>query len=300
VTAGALPAGFEDATAPVKDIEMHYVQGGSGDPLVIIHGGWDCWWAWREIIPTLAERRTVILPALRGLAQTSKPAGGYDGDNVGDDVYQLLRQLGHERFALVGHDWGGLAAYALAAQHPDAVERLAIFEMVIPGTGILEQAIIPAPNGAYLWHFGLHSVPDIPELLIEGHLREYMKWFFTAGAARDDAVSDESLDRYVELYSQPGAIPAFLAYYRSFWTHGEQVRAHMTNRLAMPVLAYGGAASIGAGVEACMRMLADDVQGGVISDCGHWVAEEQPAVVLELLEAFLGNDRPHVQRGTGA
>jgi pimeloyl-ACP methyl ester carboxylesterase len=84
-----LPTGFESRTAAVKDFRMHYVIGGEGPPIVIVHGGWDSWWAWREVAPTLAESHTVVLPALRGLAKSSKPASGYDADNLGDDVYQL-------------------------------------------------------------------------------------------------------------------------------------------------------------------------------------------------------------------
>jgi pimeloyl-ACP methyl ester carboxylesterase len=283
----SLPAGFLSQTVPVKDVELHSVIGGSGSPVVIVHGGWDSWWAWREIAPALAEEHTVILPALRGLAESSKPHDGYDADNLGDDLYELLAALGHRRYALVGHDWGGVACYALAAQHPEAVERLAIFEMVIPGVGILEQAITPQPGGAFLWHFGFHSVPDIPELLIDGHLREYMRWFFTAGAASPDAVSQDSVDRYVELYSRPGALPAFLRYYRNFWLHGEQVKAHMNGpKLSMPVMAFGGDASVGPAAQMCMEVLAEDVRGGIIPECGHWIAEEQPEFVLARLREF--------------
>jgi pimeloyl-ACP methyl ester carboxylesterase len=283
-----LPDGFHSASVPVKDIQMHYVSAGSGPVVMIVHGGWDSWWAWREIAPTLAASHTVIMPALRGLAETTKPSDGYDANNLGDDLYQLLRQLGHKRCTLVGHDWGAVACYTLAAQHPEVVERFAIFEMTLPGLGLLEQAIIPRPGGAYLWHFALHCVPDIPEMLIEGHLRDYMKWFFTHGAATLDAVGDESLDHYVELYSQPGAMPAFLQYYRELWVHAEQIKEHMAHaKLGMPVMAYGGDASIGPGVQMSMGQLADRVDGGVIPNCGHWVAEEQPDFVLARLQEFL-------------
>jgi pimeloyl-ACP methyl ester carboxylesterase len=282
-----LPDGFHSGTAVVKDIRMHYVQGGSGDPVVIVHGGWDSWWAWREVIPALAKDHTVILPAIRGLAGTSKPQDGYDANNIGDDLYHLLRGLGHERYSVVAHDWGAVAAYTLAAQYRDSVDRLCIFEMVVPGIGMLEQAIVPQPGGAFLWHMGFHSVPDIPELLIEGHLREYMQWFFTAAAAVPDAVGKESLDHYVDLYSRPGAMRAFLQYYRELWVHGEQIREHAQRKLTIPVAAWGGDASLGEFARLGMAELADNVTGGVIPMCGHWIAEEQPAFVLERIQEFL-------------
>jgi pimeloyl-ACP methyl ester carboxylesterase len=267
---------------------MHYVIGGSGPPLVIVHGGWDSWFAWRRIAPALARERTVILPAMRGLARTTKAEHGYDADNLGDDLYVLLSAIGHDRCALVGHDFGGMAAYALAAQHPDAIERLAIFETVLPGLGMLEQAIVPQPDGRFLWHMGFHAVPQIPEMLIDGHLREYMTWFFDHGAGAPGRVDQEAFDHYVELYSQDRAIAAFMNYYRQLWNSGEQVRAHAEQgKLTMPVIAWGGEASIGPGVQACMRQVAEHVDGGVISDCGHWVAEEQPERVLTQIQEFI-------------
>lgn len=289
-----LPAGFVSRTAVVKDFKTHYIIGGSGDPVVIVHGGWDSWWAWHRIIPSLAERHTVILPALRGLAKSSKPAGGYDADNLGDDLYQLLTtQLGLERFAVAGHDWGAMAAYTLAAQFPDSVTKLAIFEMAIPGVGMMEQAMVPAPGGQFLWHMAWHSVPDIPEMLLPGHLREYMQWFFTYFGSVPDAVSKESIDQYVELYSEAGALRAFMKYYQNFWVHAEQVKKHMARKLPMPVLGYGGDACLADLTRLCMEQLADDVTGGVIPNCGHWIAEEAPDFVGARLGEFLaGPDAP--------
>src|SRR6476659_934317 len=129
-----LPEGFVSESANVKDFRMHYIKGGQGDPIVIVHGAWDSWWAWRNVVPPLAANHTVIIVAPRGLALSGKPLGGYDGNTLGDDVYQLVTSLGYEKFALVGHDWGGHVAYTLAAQHPEAVTSLTIYEWAIPGT----------------------------------------------------------------------------------------------------------------------------------------------------------------------
>lgn len=283
-----LPEGFSSRTALVKDVKLHYVIGGEGPPIVILHGGWDSWWACREVIPALAADHTVILPAIRGLAKSSKPADGYDADNVADDIYRLVTEnLGFSEFALVGHDWGAVVSYSLAAQHRDTVTRLAIFEMVIPGVGMMEQAIIPQPGGQYLWHMGWQSVPDIPEMLIRNNLREYMQSFFTNYAAVPDAVDAESFDHYVDLYSEAGALRAFLAYYQNFWVHGQQVEEHKKMPLPMPVLAYGGDGCLGELTKQCLEGLAENVEGGVIPDCGHWIAEENPAFVTKSLQSFL-------------
>lgn len=284
-----LPMGFASRTAVVKDFRMHYVIGGDGPPLVLLHGGWDSWWAWRDVAPALAENHTVVLPALRGLAKSSKPASGYDADNLGDDVRTLLaNELKFDRFDLVGHDWGAVASYALAAQYPEVVSKLAIFEMLIPGVGPMEKIMEPRAGGQFLWHMGFHSVPDVPEMLIRNNLREYMQRFFTHYAAVPDAVDEESLDHYVGLYSEAGALRAFLTYYQNFWIHSEQTRAHMARgKLAMPVLVYGGDGSQGELTKQCMEELAADVSGGVIPNCGHWIAEENPEFVLSVLREFL-------------
>jgi pimeloyl-ACP methyl ester carboxylesterase len=282
--------GFTSRTVQVKDLRMHYVVGGAGDPVVIVHGAWDSWWAWRDVATALAKRHTVILPAMRGLGYTSKPDTGYDADNLADDLHTLVTAMGYERFGVVGHDWGAMAAYNWAAQHPEAVTRLGIFEMAIPGVGIMEEAMAPQPGGAYLWHVGLLSVPDIAEMLIAPSLRRYMSWMFTEFAAAPDAVDAEALDHYVDLYQQPGALKAIMRYYQNFWVHGEQVRAHKNTRLQMPVLAYGGDACFADLTRTCMLQVADDVRGGVIPDCGHWIAEEQPEFVAGRLLEFLADD----------
>jgi pimeloyl-ACP methyl ester carboxylesterase len=284
----SLPDGFASRTAAVKDFRMHYVIGGSGPAVVIVHGGFDSWWAWHKVIPALAQEHTVILPALRGLAKSSKPPAGYDADNLADDLYTMLSDvLALERFTLVGHDWGAVAGYCLAAAHPEAVARLAIYDMVMPGLGLIEEAMTPRPQGRFLWHMAFQSVPDIPELLIRSSLREYMQSFFTTHAAVPDAIDAEALDHYVALYSEAGALRAFLAYYENFWRHGEQVRAHAKTKLAIPVLAYGGEQSLGPLTKQCMEELADEVVGGVIPDCGHWVAAENPDFVRTSLQRFL-------------
>jgi pimeloyl-ACP methyl ester carboxylesterase len=296
-----LPAGFVSRTAAVKDFRMHYVIGGDGPAIVIVHGGCDSWWAWRDVIPTLAMDHTVILPALRGFAKSSKPAGGYDMDNLGDDIHSLLTEhLGIERFALVGHDWGANACYTLAAQYPQAVSKLAIFETVLPGSPLVEEWLHPQPEGKWLWQFALCTVPDAAEMLIRNNLREYLQIFYSA-AAVPDAVTEESVDHYVSLYSEAGALTAYMKYYQNYWIHADQIREHMTTKLTMPVLAYGGDAACAERTLECMQAAAEDVRGGVIPNCGHWIAEERPEFVLSALQEFLGEpDREMSSSPAGA
>jgi pimeloyl-ACP methyl ester carboxylesterase len=122
--------------AYLSQLRMHYVTAGEGEPLVLLHGWPQTWYGWREVIPLLAEKFHVIAPDLRGLGDTSRPQDGYDSATIANDVWELVNgELGHERFFLAGHDWGGPVAFSLAAHYRDAVRKLAIIDVSIPGDG---------------------------------------------------------------------------------------------------------------------------------------------------------------------
>ncbi len=121
--------------ADLGDVMLHYIMAGKGEPVVLLHGIPQTSHEWRDVIPYLAQHYRVIAPDLRGLGDSSRPATGYDKKTMADDVWRLLKQLKIDRFHLVGHDWGGPTAFSLAAHHPEAVSRLAILDVVIPGDG---------------------------------------------------------------------------------------------------------------------------------------------------------------------
>jgi pimeloyl-ACP methyl ester carboxylesterase len=232
-------------TAQVGDERVHYMIGGEGDPVVLLHGWPQTSAAWSTIMPGLTDQYTVIAPDLRGMGATSKAFGGYDTDNVAEDVHGLVESLGFKEILLVGHDWGAAVAYAYAAQHRDEVRRLAIFEMVLPGFGIMEQAMVPAANGNFLWHMGFQSVPDIPEVLMRGREDDYLNNMFQHYAYDPDAVRPDRMQQYVAAMKHVGALRAGLGYYRDYFVSAEQNRQHGKVKLTMPVLAMGGEACLG-------------------------------------------------------
>ena len=148
---------FSHNTASVNGIQLHYVIGGHRDPVVLIHGWPETWYAWHKVMPALAKNYTVIAPDLRGLGDSSKPTTGYDGKTVAEDIHQLVTQLGFNTIFLVGHDIGSQMAYSYAAAHPTEVKGLAVMDFTFPG--------FAPPGITPRWWFLFHQTPDVPEAL---------------------------------------------------------------------------------------------------------------------------------------
>ncbi|MAI47229.1 MAG: alpha/beta hydrolase [Hyphomicrobiaceae bacterium TMED74] len=281
--------------AEVGEVMLHYVTAGSGPPIVLLHGWPQTWYEWRHIIPRLAERFTVIAPDLRGLGDSSRPLSGYDKKTVSGDVWRLVsEQLGHETFHLVGHDWGGPTAFALAAAHPESIRTLTIVDVVIPGDGG------DFSEGGRRWHHQFHITPDLPEALITGRERTYLQWFYQTFSYKSDAIDDDALNEFVRTYSQRGALRAGFNFYRSIGQDAADNAALLKTgfKLPMPVLAIGGGVSYphgrgrGTSVEESLRRVANNVRGEVIPECGHFVPEEQPEKLTALLLDFLNTSGP--------
>lgn len=283
-------ADFKHDYAVVGEVMLHYVTAGSGPPVVLLHGWPQTWYEWRHVIPALAKHYTVIAPDLRGLGDSSRPLSGYDKRTVAEDVWKLVHDhLGHRRFLLVGHDWGGPTAYALAAAHPDAVEKLVLIDVVVPGDGG------DFSQGGRRWHHQFHITPDLPEALTEGRERVYLRWFYQTFAYRPDAIGEADLDEFVRTYAQPGAMRAGFAYYRAMTQDAADNRTRIAlGKLSMPTLGIGGAVGYPHGrgrahePEESLRRVAHDVKGLVIPECGHFVPEEQPERLVAALLDFFG------------
>lgn len=275
---------FTHHTSRQAGVDLHYVTGGGGPAVVLLHGWPQTWLKWRWVMPLLAQKYTVIAPDLRGMGDSSKPEDGYDLATLAGDVRSLLRSLGVERARVVGHDLGGPVAYALAALHPGEVERLALVEAPLPGVSVPGLA----EETARYWHMGFHQAPDLPEALIAGRERLYLTWFFETFAYDKAAVGPAEIDEYVRCYSGPGGLRASLAYYRHLPVWAGQVAEWSRTRLPMPVLALGGELVLGDLPLRLLREVASDVRGGAGPRCGHWVAEERPEYLAEQLLAFFG------------
>ena len=272
---------FSHHTATVNGIQMHYVMGGQGDPVVLVHGWPQTWYEWRHVMPALAKNYTVIAPDLRGLGESSKPISGYDGKTTAEDIHQLVTKLGFNDIFLVGHDFGVQVAYSYAAAHPNETKRLVILDVPVAGIG-------PGGNITGLWWAQFHNVRDIPEMLVAGHEREYLTWFYRY-SCNPAAITEEDIDEYVSHYSSPGGMRAGFEYYRALSDDIKQNKEYSMVKLPMPVLVLGGECSFGDAALDSMRLLATDVRGSVIPNTGHWIPEERPEFLADQLFKFFGN-----------
>ncbi|MFD8566792.1 alpha/beta fold hydrolase [Streptomyces sp. NPDC059639] len=291
-----LPDGFLDAFTSrfveVNGLRLHAVTGGEGPALLLI-GGWpQTWYAWREVMPALARHHTVVAVDSRGAGLSDKPDDGYDAGTLAADLAALMAVLGHDRFDVVGHDIGTWTAYALAADHPERVGRLAILEAVIPGLTPSPPFFGPASANLKLWQFGFNRLTDLNEELVRGRERLFFGWQFATKAATRTAIPAYAVDVYVDaITADPRALRASFAYYQALDETIAQNEQRSKTRLTLPVLALGGALWSGANAAETMRLAADDVTGVVLDDCGHYPAEEQPARFVEILEDFLAVSR---------
>src|SRR5918992_4463546 len=191
---------FSHHTASVNGIQMHYVIGGHGDPVVLLHGWPETWYAWHRVMPALAKNYTVIAPDLRGLGDSSKPLTGYDGKTLAEDIHQLVTQLGFKTIFLVGHDIGTQIAYSYAAAHPTEVKSLVVMDLTIPG--------FEPPGMMPIWWRSFHQTPDVPEALVQGKEMMYLSWFFQNLAYNPAAITQADINEYVSHYSAPGGMRA--------------------------------------------------------------------------------------------
>jgi pimeloyl-ACP methyl ester carboxylesterase len=287
-----LPEGFTDTFTSryvdTGDLRLHAVIGGDGPPLLLVHGWPETWYAWRMLMPALARDFQVIAVDQRGIGLSDKPPGGYDSATLGGDMVALMDALGHPRFALYGTDTGMLIAYAVAADHPDRVARLAVSEAPLPGITASPPLFLPPLLNARLWHLTFNQLPgEVNERLIRGREDIFFGAEFAASAGTTK-LPDDAVRYYIDtVAADPEALRGSFELYRAIGATTAQNEQRKTRRLTLPVLAMGGAESGMEAAGATMKQVADDVQTVVLPGSGHWVAEQAPEELLAALTAFL-------------
>ncbi|GII02130.1 alpha/beta fold hydrolase [Planobispora takensis] len=275
----APPPGFSHGRVAVDGGTLHYVRGGSGPALLLLHGWPQTWEMWRPVMPELARDHTVIAMDLPGLGTSGIPSGGYDKVTTAHRIRQAVNRLGFRQVKIIGHDLGVLVAYPYARDFPAEVTRLAMIESPLPGFGLEELYGLS-------WHFRFNSSPaPIPEKIMDNdEVPTYLGMIFDF-SYRKDAVDRETFYR---AYADPARRTAGYEYYRAFAADAADNKANAARRLAMPVLGIGGQYSFGPGVADSFRQVADDVRTAVAPDSGHFVPEENPAFLVACSKLFFG------------
>ncbi|MFG2053047.1 alpha/beta fold hydrolase [Micromonospora sp. NPDC048930] len=287
--------GFEELYVRTRDTVIHGRRGGEGPPVLLLHGMPETHLMWHRVAGRLAERFHVVATDLRGFGDSGKPPSSadhapYSMRVIADEQLEVMRLLGHDRFAVVGHDRGGRCAYRMALDHPDAVTRLAVLD-IVPTGDAYRRADRDFSLGFWLWSF-LAAPEPVPERLVGAAPRVIVDHMLDDLAELPDAFSPEVRAEYTAKLSAPETIHAVCEQYRAAATldyqHDEADRGN--RRIRCPVLAlWAHAGPVAAWYDplAVWRAWADDVEGHPVP-AGHFFPEEAPDETIGHLLSFLG------------
>jgi pimeloyl-ACP methyl ester carboxylesterase len=279
------PSSFRTEEISTDGATIHVRIGGKGSAVVMLHGFGDTGDMWAPIAAVLAHDHTVVVPDLRGMGLSSHPEGGYDKKTQAHDIAQVLDKLNVQQAALVTHDIGNMVGYAFAAQFSARVTRWVVIDAPLPGIGPWDE-ILRSP---VLWHFNFRG-PDV-ERLVKGRERIYLDRFWNELSANPKAIDEATRRHYAALYARPGAMHSAFNQFAAFTQDAIDNKAFAANgKLSMPVLALGADHSFGTQMADDVRFVATDVTGGIISNSGHWVVEEQLQQTTAAIVGFIDKD----------
>lgn len=268
-------------------IRLHYVEQGSGELVILLHGFPEFWYGWRNQLPVLSQKYRVVAPDMRGYHLSDKPTGveAYKIETLAADIASLIRALGEEKAIVVGHDWGAAVAWAVAAHYPQVVKKLAILN--VPHPQEMSRAFLHFNLAQWLksWYIFFFQLPYIPEKVVgtEKFFRKTLSEMSTK-----NAFTEEDIQRYVQAYSKPGTVKATIAYYRAAFrsVFGRQVPFP---KIKAPVLMLWGVHDKALGKELTYRTAQYcENECTILYDesSGHFVQHDNPAWVNARLLSF--------------
>jgi pimeloyl-ACP methyl ester carboxylesterase len=262
--------------------KIHYLTGGQGPAVLLLHGYTQTSRMWRPLIEKLQDRFTVIAPDLPGIGDADIPKSGSNMKVAAIRIHALAKSLGVAKARVVGHDIGLMVAYAYAAQFATEVEKLAVMDAFLPGVTGWELAY----NNDNLWHFRFHG--PTPETLVKGREKLYFAYFWNdLAAGKRRSLSTADRNAYVAAYSRPGRMRAGWAYFAAWPETAKDFAEMAKTKLTMPVLSIAGEKASAAILGPQMKLVATNVNTIDLKDTGHWLMEERPAETMEALIAFL-------------
>jgi pimeloyl-ACP methyl ester carboxylesterase/uncharacterized RmlC-like cupin family protein len=292
----SLPSSFQAKTIHRPEGADIFVRwGGSGPVVLLIHGYAENSDSWAPLAADLMKDHTVVVPDLRGIGRSSKPADGYDKKTQAKDMRTVVTSLGYDKTYVVAHDIGNMVAYAYAATYPDKVERLVVMDAPIPGIDPWSE-ILQNPG---VWHFNFHG-PDA-ERLVAGRERIYFDRIWNDFTADPSKPDEDTINFFAATYAQPGGMRAGFAQFTAFSQDAKDNKIFEQTKLTMPVMAVGGEKSFGPLQAVIMRHVATNVQEEVVAGSGHWLMEERPEYTVALIRKFIdGPPVAHAVAGSAA
>jgi haloacetate dehalogenase len=268
-------------------IKQHYVEAGSGPPVVLLHGFPFTWYSWRHQIPVLAERYRLIVPDLRGYGATEKAVNGYDKRTMANDIRALMTELGIDKAAIIGHDRGARVGLRFVKDHPQATARFAALDNV-PTRLIMEH--LNARSAQTGWFIFFNGVRDLSEALVTGREEIWFRGIIDSWIYDPETYSEEDVATYVRAFAQPGGLRGAFEDYRAWPEDVAQDQVDKDTKIACPTLALWGRDFDQAkmvDMAAIWREFADDLSLVPIAYSGHMPQEEQPDAVNKALLEFL-------------
>ncbi|NYT93020.1 alpha/beta hydrolase [Salinispora sp. H7-4] len=284
--AASLPGSFTSEYVQTNGVRLHYVAGGSGAPLILLHGWPQTWWEYRAVMPDLAKKYRVIAVDLRGGGDSGKPQSGYDKKTMAADIAGLITALGYTKAHVAGHDIGAMVAFSLAVNTPQAVDKLVMLDVTHPDSGYYEARMLPVPGaGFHPWWWAFNQVNGLPERLVTGRSRILIDWMFDSFLVNQDAISAADRAIFAHAYATPDAIRGGNGWYQTFGQDIIDNEAY--GQIATPTLGLASPAFYPS-FAAVLSQQATNLQLAQIEDTGHYFLDEQPAAVVAHLMAFLG------------
>jgi pimeloyl-ACP methyl ester carboxylesterase len=280
-------AAASSAEISVNGTTLHYTRQGTGPAVVLLHGFPEDSSAYRAIVPELARRFTVVAPDLRGVGASAPARDGYAFDNLAEDIHRLMQELALEPAFVVGHDIGGIVAYTLARTRPAAVRGVMLLEAPVPGLEPWGE-LRCSPD---MWHMAFFQSKALPELLLAGREAVLVRAFVNGGLEQGGGVSEDVIARYAQAYAAPERLHAGLAFYRAL-PESERLNAARREPSAVPMVIVGSERGFAQLLPALARALGEHgwsrVTSEVVADSGHYLLDERPQSVVQLIERHAG------------
>lgn len=267
-----------------RGLRFHVAQAGAGEPLVLLHGWPQHWWAWAPVLPALAAQYRVICPDLRGLGWSEAPPRGYEKESLAEDVLGVLDALGLERVRLMGHDWGGWVGFLLAARHPERIASYVALNIPPPWSGPDATSALALRNAWRAWYQVVLASPLVGRGVVRR--RRVLDRVLRADNVHADAFSAADVQLFADAMHEPQRARASQQIYRSFLLR-EVPRVmngtYEPRPLTVPTLLLHGARDVVITPDMVRTAMRPDdrLEVEFVPDSGHWIAQEKPDLVAE-------------------